>query len=43
MTATAMYAAHYDSAAQFGIDVGAKIKSATADDSKSLLTTCRVI
>ncbi len=39
VTATAMYAAHYDSAAQFGIDVGAKIKFATADDSKSLLTT----
>ena len=39
ITATAMYAAHYDSAAQFGVDVGAKVKFATADDSKSLLTT----
>lgn len=39
VTATAMYAAYYNSAAQFGIDVGTKIKFATADDSNSLLTT----
>jgi hypothetical protein len=33
------YNAYYNDAAKFGIDVGGKIKFATADDSKTLLTT----
>lgn len=39
VTAGAMYTAFYDSAARFGIDVGGKVKFATASESKELLTT----
>lgn len=39
VTATGMYNAYYNSASRFGIDVGGKIKFATADDDNTLLTT----
>ncbi len=39
ITASAMYNVLYDKSAGFGVDAGGKIKFATADDSKELLTT----
>lgn len=39
ITASAFYNAFYDSATQFGLDVGGKIKFPTANDAKTLLTT----
>lgn len=39
MTLGAFYNAYNNSAGKFGVDIGAKVKLPTADDSKSLLTT----
>lgn len=39
ITATALYNVYYNSTAKFGVDLGGKIKFATADHSKALLTT----
>lgn len=39
ITASAFYSAYYNEAARFGLDLGVKAKFATADRSKTLLTT----